>query len=277
MLDFLERKMHVIAPNTLSIVGPTVCAKLISSAGGIVELSRTPACNIQVLGSQKKALHGMSTASVQLHRGHIGELDMVKNAPAGDQIKLVRMLATKSALAARIDAAGTHPDGEEGAKLKQGIMDRYAKITAPGQQRLVKVLPKPDEKPRKKRGGKKTRNMREKYAMTMHRKMANTMTFGPEAQQEHTQTGHGFGLIGMAGSGNLKGPAKKEQKILKKPMVPLFGNDQASGLVSSVAITPMQGMELINPDLLQKRVSEAKSSYFSAQSGFTTVINDLKK
>ena len=57
---------------------------------------------------------------------------MVKNAPAGDQIKLVRMLATKSALAARIDAAGTHPMGEEGAKLKQGIMDRYAKITAPG-------------------------------------------------------------------------------------------------------------------------------------------------
>jgi U4/U6 small nuclear ribonucleoprotein PRP31 len=42
-------------------------------------------------------------------------------------------------------------------------------------------LPKPDDKPRKKRGGKKFRNMREKYAMTMSRKLANTMVFGAEA------------------------------------------------------------------------------------------------
>lgn len=60
----------------------------------------------------------MSTASAGLHRGHLGELDMVKNAPTSDQIKIVRMLATKTALAARIDAVGTHPNGEEGEKLK---------------------------------------------------------------------------------------------------------------------------------------------------------------
>lgn len=84
MLDFLERKMHIIAPNTLAIVGATVCSKLISSAGGITELSRTPAGNIQVLGSQRKALLGMSSAQANLHRGHLGDLDMVKNAPAGD-------------------------------------------------------------------------------------------------------------------------------------------------------------------------------------------------
>ena len=112
----------------------------------------------------------MSTASVGLHRGHLGELDIVKNAPMSDQIKLVRMLATKSALAARIDAAGTHPSGDEGEKLKQGILDRYAKISAPGQPRLVKILPKPDEKKCKKRGGKKFRNQKLKYAMTMTRK-----------------------------------------------------------------------------------------------------------
>jgi U4/U6 small nuclear ribonucleoprotein PRP31 len=81
MLRFLEKKMYIIAPNTLAIVGANVCALLISAAGGIVELSRTPACNIQVLGSQRKALHGMSTAFAGLHRGHIGELDLVKNAP----------------------------------------------------------------------------------------------------------------------------------------------------------------------------------------------------
>jgi len=112
LLDFLERMMHIIAPNTAAIVGASVCAKLISSAGGIVELSRTPACNIQVLGSQKKALHGFSTASASLHRGHIGEVEMVTKAPQSDQIKIVRMLSTKTALAARVDACKTHPSGD---------------------------------------------------------------------------------------------------------------------------------------------------------------------
>lgn len=55
--------MHIIAPNTMALVGATTCAKLISAAGGLIELSRTPAGNIQVLGSQKKALHGFSTAN----------------------------------------------------------------------------------------------------------------------------------------------------------------------------------------------------------------------
>jgi len=36
----------------------------------------------------------------------------------------------------------------------------------------------------------------------------------------------------------------------------------------------MQGMELINPDLLKRQVKEAegKESYFSNKSGFSTVI-----
>jgi U4/U6 small nuclear ribonucleoprotein PRP31 len=62
MLTYLERRMTLIAPNVSAIVGTRVASKLIASAGGIQELSRIPACNIQVLGSQKKALNGMSTA-----------------------------------------------------------------------------------------------------------------------------------------------------------------------------------------------------------------------
>ncbi len=46
MLNFLERRMTLIAPNVSAIVGTRVAAKLIASAGGIVELSRIPAGNI---------------------------------------------------------------------------------------------------------------------------------------------------------------------------------------------------------------------------------------
>ena len=51
MLSFLEQRMTLIAPNVSAIVGTRVAAKLIAAAGGIQELSRIPACNIQVLGS----------------------------------------------------------------------------------------------------------------------------------------------------------------------------------------------------------------------------------
>ena len=84
-------------------------------------------------------------------------------------------------------------------------------------------------------------------------------------------------MIGMA-SGKLRVGIQKDQKILKKRdfsnrILP-GGSGGTSGLASSLAMTPMQGMELINPDLLKKQVKEAegKESYFSNKSGFSTVI-----
>ena len=76
------------------------------------------------------------------------------------------MLASKTALAARVDACRSHSDGSHGEKLKEDIITRYQKISAPGQSKLAKILPKPIDKPRKKRGGAKFRNMKLKYATT---------------------------------------------------------------------------------------------------------------
>ena len=56
-----------------------------SAAGGISELSKIPASNIQVIGSEKKALNGMSAAQAGIHRGFLNELEMVKNAPSDFQ------------------------------------------------------------------------------------------------------------------------------------------------------------------------------------------------
>ena len=95
-----------------------------------------------------------------------------------DQLKMVRMLASKSALASRVDVCRTHKDGSEGQKMRDGIVARYSKITAPGQSRLTKILAKPDDKPRKKRGGAKKQNQKLKFAMTQHRKLHNQVAFG---------------------------------------------------------------------------------------------------
>jgi U4/U6 small nuclear ribonucleoprotein PRP31 len=82
-------------------------------------------------------------------------------------------------------------------------LERFDKIIAPQQPKLRKPLPKPDEKIRKKRGGRKFRNMRLKYQMTQTRKMQSIIPFGQEAQMEYRETGKGLGMIGMA-SGKLR-------------------------------------------------------------------------
>ena len=75
----------------------------------------------------------------------------------------------------------TRKDGSYGEELLRGIKERFDKLQVPGQPRLIKALPKPDDKPRRKRGGQKYRSMRERFKMTSLRKMRNTIAFGPEA------------------------------------------------------------------------------------------------
>lgn len=43
---------------------------------------------------------------------------------------------------------------------------------------------------------------------------------------------------------------------------------QVSGTASSVAFTPMQGIEIVNPKAAEKRVQETNAKYFSNQTGF---------
>jgi U4/U6 small nuclear ribonucleoprotein PRP31 len=99
-------------------------------------------------------------------------------------------------------------------------------------------LPRPDEKIRKKRGGRKFRNMRLKYQMTMARKMQNIVPFGSEAQKEFRETGHSMGMHGI--SGKLRVGIQKDQKILKKkPMQRTFGGGSGAtnGMASSLVMT----------------------------------------
>lgn len=45
-----------------------------------------------------------------------------------------------------------------------------------------------------------------------------------------------------------------------------------NGLASSLAFTPVQGLELANPEVQAQRVREANAKYFGATSGFVTVM-----
>jgi len=275
ILKFMEQRMQLLAPNVCNIVGPSIAAKLVAAAGGISELAKMPACNIQVLGAQRKALHGMSSAGAGLHRGFIAESDLVRIAPDPLKINIIRMLSTKTALAARADFCGTTNNGEIGKNLKAQIVDRFKRIQEPRAPKLKRPLPKPEDKPKKHRAGKRLTAFRRRVQMTEYRKYANRMSFGPDAQQEYRETGKTFGMLGVAGSGKVKIKAQRDQKILKKVAEKDDKNKikGATGLTSSLVFTPVQGMQLYNPEYIANQIKEQKETYFSSKAGFSTVTN----
>ena len=51
-----------------------------------------------------------------------------------------------------------------------------------------------------------------------------------------------------------------------------------AGLVSSVAMSSVQGIQLINPDLIKQKASNNSfENYFSEKKGFQTVLNERNK
>lgn len=56
--EYVESRMTFIAPNLSMIIGASTAAKMLGIAGGLTKLSKMPACNVLVLGSQKKTLSG---------------------------------------------------------------------------------------------------------------------------------------------------------------------------------------------------------------------------
>lgn len=48
ILDLVQRKMHRIAPNLSAAVGTEIAAQLMGAAGGLLNLSKMPAGNVQV-------------------------------------------------------------------------------------------------------------------------------------------------------------------------------------------------------------------------------------
>lgn len=51
-------------------------------AGGLTNLSKMPACNVMLLGAQRKTLSGFSSTSVLPHTGYIYHSDIVQSLPS---------------------------------------------------------------------------------------------------------------------------------------------------------------------------------------------------
>ena len=118
--------------------------------------------------------------------------------------------------------------------------------------------------------------------MTDVRKAANRMNFN-QAEEEVGLEGVGVGVVGAEGAGRLRmntNQSKKLQKDAAKYAMKKFGNSgAASGLSSSLAFTPVQGIELANPNKslgLSLGTGSGTDSVFNEGRGFSKVARDLR-
>eukprot|EP01118_Nematostelium_gracile_P009385 TRINITY_DN3156_c0_g1_i1.p1 TRINITY_DN3156_c0_g1~~TRINITY_DN3156_c0_g1_i1.p1 ORF type:complete len:471 (-),score=148.73 TRINITY_DN3156_c0_g1_i1:132-1544(-) len=260
ILEYVESRMTVIAPNLSILVGSSVAAKLLGAVGGLINLSKLPSSSVQSLGSTRRHTGGLSTASVKQYHGFIWESEVMLKCPPSIRSKAARVLGTKLVLAARSDAYNEDPTGSSGSDLKEIILNKIEKWQEPPPIRLPKPLPAPDDRPKKRRGGARMRQIKQKFAMTELRKQANRVNFGTEEQESYRNSSKTLGMIGTT-SGKVRLSAV-DKGILKKQKQKAFGGSTvASGLTSSLAFTPIQGLELSNPDAA-KKVKQANEKYF---------------
>jgi len=269
LLAFVESKMQSVAPNLSNLVGTAIAAKLIGAAGGLHKLAAMPSTVLQVLGHKKRALGGMAQAQQFVHGGFLGSCDLVQNTPPALRNKVLRLVAGKGTLSARVDTFADKGGGLVGQGFRDDIEVRATKLAEPAPGKVVKALPVPPESSGKRRGGRRLRKMKERYGMTQMRQLSNRVRFG----QEEDMSSDGLLGVGMLSKGQQNGKIKisaKEQKLLSeknKKQRTNASSGASSGLASSLAFTPVQGIELVNPS--QKQDSkEGTETYFSKAAAF---------
>ncbi|KAF4602256.1 U4/U6-U5 snRNP complex subunit prp31 [Pleurotus pulmonarius] len=271
---YVSSRMNILAPNLSAIVGTTTAAKLLGVAGGLQGVAKMPACNVHLLGAQKKITAGFSTATQKRHTGFIFQSDLVTSTPPEYQLKIQRTIGAKCVLAARMDLERNRRDGTYGEGLRDKIEKHIDRLAAPPPAKVIKALPLPGDGPKKRRGGKRARKAKEAYAQTELRKLQNRLAFG-EVEEEvgaFDQT-KGLGMIG-AGTGKVRanlGEAKSRAKMSKTNKLRTAAltraaqnGTQTSGTATSLTVTPVQGFELTNRSAAAQRVKEANERWFAA-------------
>ncbi|KAF2771707.1 Nop domain-containing protein [Teratosphaeria nubilosa] len=294
LTEYVQSRMSLFAPNLTTLIGSLTAAQLLNYAGGIFGLAKTPACNIAPLGSKKNTGSlGLATNTGIRHQGFLYNNDIIRQVPTDLKVQAMRILSAKIVLAARVDQAHQAPAGEMGLEFYDQCEKRIAKLSEAPPNKGVRALPAPDDKPARKRGGRRARKAKEATAMTDLRKAQNRMAFGKEEAEVGFGDGtKGLGMIGAEGDGRIRAQQidqRTRAKLSKKNPgwggtatqvggttssirgfgtgTPGFGALRSSGLrasgvgsgfktqigggsggtQTSVAFTPVQGLELVDP------------------------------
>ncbi|KAF1841071.1 U4/U6 small nuclear ribonucleoprotein Prp31 [Cucurbitaria berberidis CBS 394.84] len=313
LISYVQSRMTIFAPNLTALVGSLTGSSLIASAGGLAGLAKTPACNIAPLGSNRSTGLGLSTNIGIRNQGYLFHSQIIREIRQDLKKQALRIVAAKVILAARVDFVHSAADGSTGLQLKEDCERRLEKLGQAPPNQGVRALPTPDDKPSRKRGGRRARKAKEATALTEIRKAQNRMAFGKEEKEVgYGDSVKGMGMIGATDTGRLRAQQidpKTRAKLSKKN--PGWGGDttlgaasslkgfgaggtatslRAQGLrtggvglggagTSSIAFTPVQGLELVDPkkrDEMQRKRKADEDRWFKGGS-FTNLNGGASK
>lgn len=207
LTEYVQSRMNIFAPNLTALIGSLTAAQLLNAAGGLTGLSKTPACNLPSWGSKKRQA-GLATNIGVRQQGFLYNSEIIRGIPSDLKKQAMRIVAAKLVLAARVDRIHSSADGSTGDSLKSQCLERLEKLTEPPPNKGGRALPVPDDKPARKRGGRRARKAKEALAMTDLRQAQNRMAFGKEEHEVGFGTGSGtvgLGMIGQANDGRIRG------------------------------------------------------------------------
>ncbi len=101
--DHIELAMETVAPNVKELLTATVGARIIAKAGSLARLAVLPASTIQVLGAEKALFRALKTGARPPKHGILFQHPLIHSAPKWQRGKIARAIASKVAIAARID------------------------------------------------------------------------------------------------------------------------------------------------------------------------------
>ena len=109
MEDSVRELSNIHLPSLSLLLGPLLSAKLCTSAHGRARLARLPASTIQVIGAEKAFFMHIQQGTPPPKHGHIFQHSWISRSPKWARGSIARMLASKAAIAARVDHFGGEP------------------------------------------------------------------------------------------------------------------------------------------------------------------------
>ncbi len=99
----IEEDMKKIAPNTTSLIGSQIGARLISLAGSLEKLAFLPASTVQILGAEKALFRFKKEGGKPPKHGVIFQHPLINRSIIKERGKISRMLANKISIAVKAD------------------------------------------------------------------------------------------------------------------------------------------------------------------------------
>ena len=101
--EHIDEEAPKIFPAMVELLDSQLTVRLVSCAGSLAKLARLPSSTIQLLGAEKALFRHMAEGSLPPKHGILYQHPSVKGSQRKDKGKITRSLASKVAIAAKID------------------------------------------------------------------------------------------------------------------------------------------------------------------------------